>query len=97
MKVIIDKNFYLEPDGFKGLVLVKEYTKQTKNKKGELKDKVFTDRWYYPSPLGALKKYTELTTGELDLTGLTKAYESMVGKLEKIEQQFKANNWFSKS
>ena len=61
--------FWLLPDGFKGLVLqrevmreVKKVDKDTKKPTGEVENKIHVEQWYYPNLSQTLQKYLELKT-----------------------------------
>lgn len=61
----LDKEFYLTPDNYSGVVLNK-ICQKTKNN-GEVVE--FIDKWYYPNYVLALQKYAKLKQekiGELD-------------------------------
>ena len=65
MKQILDKDFYLTPDSYSGVILNKICQKT--NKAGETTE--FIDKWYYPNYVFALQKYAKLKQeqiGELD-------------------------------
>jgi hypothetical protein len=70
-KIILDEKYYLEPDGFRGIVLVLQETRKkelkdkvTKKGSGVFEDYIFTDKWYYPKLSMILQKYLQLTNNE---------------------------------
>jgi hypothetical protein len=63
-KVVLDEKYYLEPDGFKGLVLVFEEPRVREKKDKTEEDYVFQDRWYFPKLSQTISKYLMLTTNE---------------------------------
>jgi len=70
-KIQLDDKYSLQPDGFKGLVLVFEEQRvrekidvKTKEKTGETEQYTYTDKWYHPKLSQSLSKYLQLTTLE---------------------------------
>mgnify|MGYP003404039578 CR=1 FL=1 len=56
-KIVLCENYYLEPDNFKGLVLV-FHEQRTKTKKDDTTESyLFEDRFYYPKLSQTLDKY----------------------------------------
>ena len=70
-KIILDDKYFLQPDGYHGLVLVfeeertrKKLDPKTKKETGETEEYIFTDKWYHPKLSQSLSKYLQLTTSE---------------------------------
>lgn len=96
MHIKIDKNYSIEPDGFKGVVLIHEYSKEVKKKDGKVVTQDFSDKWYYPSPDQALRKWMELTSAEVNLESVENFLKDISEKLDKVYEGFKNNNWLRK-
>lgn len=60
-KVILNENFYLQPDGFSGVNLVCTEIREKKNKEGEMEQKEHTESYYYPKLDMALSKFVQIT------------------------------------
>ena len=74
-RIELDERYSLEPDGFRGLVLVLEEKRvrekvdaKTKKKTGETEEYIFTDKWYHPKLSQSLSKYLQLTASEAKST-----------------------------
>lgn len=98
MKVVLDKNFHIEPDSFNGVVLVETYKKTVKNKDGKEVERTYFDRRYYPDPVQAIKAWQKQTSAEVEvnISDLQKAWVEMDKKLGDIYHKFGEVNWFSK-
>lgn len=60
----LSDGFYLRPDGFRGLVLVKE-TEKVREKKDKTKEKyIHTESIYQPTVSKTLQRYLELSLSE---------------------------------
>lgn len=59
-RVDLTENYYLESDGFKGIVLVQHSPATRKNKNGEETQYTAEERWYYPNLGLALEKFYSL-------------------------------------
>ena len=75
-RIELDKRYSLEPDGFRGLVLVLEEKRvrekvdaKTKKKTGETEEYIYTDKWYHPKLSQSLSKYLQLTASEAKSIG----------------------------
>lgn len=71
-RIELDEKYSLEPDGYRGLVLVFEEKRvrekidtKTKKKTGETEEYIFTDKWYHPKLSQSLSKYLQLSTSEV--------------------------------
>lgn len=80
----LDDKYHLRNNSIHGVELVFEEERQSK--KGELK--TFTDIWYYPNPVMALKKWIELTDNSTDLSELIEITNQINQKLEIIKNEF---------
>ena len=74
-RIELDERYSLEPDGFRGLVLVLEEKRvrekvdaKTKKKTGETEEYIYTDKWYHPKLSQSLSKYLQLTASEAKST-----------------------------
>jgi hypothetical protein len=90
----LDDNYSLEPDNFRGIVLVfKEQRKRekieakTKKKTGVFEDYIFENKWYYPKLSMVLNKYLSLKQCDskdvLDLLNKTIKVEEVINKINK--------------
>ena len=60
----LDNEFFLTPDGFKGLVLQRQVEKDGKDKDGNPKKTTKTESFYFPRISQTLNKYLELKSSE---------------------------------
>lgn len=60
-KIVIDKNFYMKPDGFSGVVLVHSQQKKRKKKTGGEEFYKYETKFYYPRVAQALQKYVDVS------------------------------------
>jgi len=89
--IILDDNYFLSPDQFKGLVLTKEETKTRKklneDRKPTGETESYTDKkeWFYPKLSQTLNKYLELKTCEAksveELKEIVLRIETTISKL----------------
>jgi hypothetical protein len=84
-KIVLDDRYYLEPDQFKGIVLV-FHEQRERTKKDESKQTyTFEDRWYYPKLSQVMSKYMTLTQSDSetvrDLLRATERVETLIEKL----------------
>lgn len=68
-KIVLDEEYYLEPDGWKGLVLIREFPKIRKkiNKETKVETEetyIANEKYFYPKLSQVLDKYLELTVTE---------------------------------
>lgn len=97
MKVILDKNFHIEPDSFNGVILTKTEQKTIKNKEGKDVEKTFVYKNYYPNPVQAIQEWIKQTgTEDVDIHGLKNVWIDINKKLGDIYHKFGEVNWFSK-
>ena len=84
--IILDDKYSLEPDSFKGLVLVFSEPR-TRIKKDDSEEKyTFTDQWYFPKLSQTLRKYLSLK--QMEASSLLE----LLNKTEEVEktiEQFK--------
>ncbi len=94
-KIELDANYFLEPDQFKGIVLVfnerreREKTIKENGKKvktGEKENYLFEDRWYFPKLSMVLNKY--LTLKQCEAKTIEQLYDKILG-VENVIEQFK--------
>ena len=90
-KIILDGEYYLEPDGWKGLVLIREFNKI--RKKVDKATKVETEETYlanekhfYPKLSQVLDKYLELSVVE---TNSIQELKEVVLRVEQTIQSLK--------
>ena len=94
-RIELDKRYSLEPDGFRGLVLVLEEERvrekvdaKTKKKTGETEEYIFTDKWYHPKLSQSLSKYLQLTTSEAksieELRDIVLRVEDKINKIKEV-------------
>lgn len=75
----LDKDFYLTPDSYSGVVLNKICHKTKKN--GEVIE--FIDKWYYPNYVFALQKYAKLKQEQIgELDEMLKVYEQTLNVIK---------------
>lgn len=85
----LDNKYSLRNNSIHGVELVFEEQRQRKDKEGKLKDYIFTDIWYYPNPVLAVKKWIELTSKQVEnLDQLIKHTEEINQTLDKIYSEF---------
>jgi len=93
-KIVLDDNYYLEPDQFKGIVLVFNEQRQRekvikengkKVKTGAFENYTFEDRWYYPKLSMVLNKYLSLK--QVDAKSIEEL-NKIVLRVEKTIEQF---------
>lgn len=58
--MFIDKNYKIATDNTHGVILIFQEEKETINKEGDKIQKIFEERYYFPSVQTALKKYVSL-------------------------------------
>lgn len=84
-KIVLDDRHYLEPDQFKGLVLVFHEQRERTKKNGDTEVYTFEDRWYYPKLSQAICKYLTLAQSKSEtIDQLLKATERVEKLIEKI-------------
>lgn len=93
-KIKLDDKYFLEPDQFKGIVLVFNEKRQkekidikTRKGTGVFEEYMFEDKWYYPKLSMVLNKYLILKQSEAtdvkELLTKTKEVENLISKLNK--------------
>ena len=88
-KVEIDSNFYLETDGFRGVVLVHHFPATRKNKEGEEVQYIKEEKTYHATVAQALKKYTDLNQIILPTVGeMLEVQKQILGVLKKFYNEF---------
>lgn len=88
----LDSNYSLKNNNIHGVELVFEETRTRKSKKDDSEQEyTFTETYYYPNPISALKQWISLTNNATDLSELVKHYERCVDLIEKVYQEFKNN------
>jgi hypothetical protein len=84
-RIVLDDRYYLEPDGFKGIVLVFHEERERTKKDGSSQTYTFKDRWYYPKLSQVMSKYLTLTQSESrsieELIEATVRTEKLIEKL----------------
>lgn len=81
MSVIkLDNNYHLEPDQFKGLVLVFHEERERTKKDNSTQTYTFEDRWYYPKLSQVMSKYLMLTQNE------SKTIEDLLERVTRVEK-----------
>jgi hypothetical protein len=85
-KIVLDNNYYLMPDQYRGLILVFNETRLKEKKDGTTEPFLFEDKWYYPKLSQVLNKYLMLVTNDansiLDLIERVKGIEETINKLK---------------
>lgn len=91
-KVEIDNSFYLETDGFRGVVLVHHFPATRKNKEGEEVQYTKEEKTYHATVAQALKKYTDLNQIILPtVEEMLEVQKQVLGVLSNFETSYK--NW----
>jgi hypothetical protein len=84
-RIVLDDRYYLEPDGFKGIVLVFHEQRERKKKDNSKEIYTFEDRWYYPKLSQVMSKYLTLTQSDSksieELIEATVRTEKLIEKL----------------
>lgn len=75
----LDNNYHLEPDQFKGLVLVFTQERERKKKDGTTETYTFVDRWYYPKLSQIMSRYLMLTQND------SKTIEDLLDRVTRVE------------
>lgn len=75
----LDNNYHLEPDQFKGLVLVFTEERERKKKDGTTEAYTFVDRWYYPKLSQVMSRYLMLTQND------SKTLEDLLDRVTRVE------------
>ena len=78
-KIILDDNYHLEPDQFKGLVLVFREERERVKKSGDVETYIFEDRWYHPKLSQSLGKYLMLTQNR------SETIEDLLNRVTRVE------------
>lgn len=89
-RIELTDNYYLEPDQFRGLVLVHEEIGEKENKKtGEKEPTVKRQSYYYPKISQVFSKYLMVTTNEAkSLEDLKEILERVEGKIDSMKDYF---------
>jgi hypothetical protein len=82
-KIVLDEKYSLQPDGFKGLVLVFEEPRIRVKKDKTEEEYLFQDQWYHAKLSQTLSKYLMLTTNE------AKSIEELRDIVLRVEQTIK--------
>lgn len=98
-KIVLDSNWDLTPDSDNGVILTfSEIREREKTKKeggktiktGEFEDFLFTDRYFYPRLVQALRKYYEITLNNSEtFKEIIEKEDKIIALLEKIDYEFK--------
>lgn len=90
-KIELSEGWYLEPDGFNGIVLVFSEARERKNKKtGELEDYIYEDRWHHPRISQSLKEYVKLTqNSSKTIDEILEKTDKIYTLLERMDKEFK--------
>lgn len=94
-RIELDEKYSLEPDGYRGLVLIFEEKRvrekidvKTKKKTGETEEYIFTDKWYHPKLSQSLSKYLQLSTSEAksieELRDIVLRVENKIANLKEV-------------
>ena len=94
-RIELDEKYSLEPDAFRGLVLVFEEKRvrekvdtKTNKKTGETEEYIYTDKWYHPKLSQSLSKYLQLTTSEAktieELKDIVLRVENKIASLKEV-------------
>lgn len=89
----LDKKYTLENNSVHGVELVFREERIKKTKEGKKEPYTFEDRWFYPDPKSALKRWIILTDNSVDLEGFIKHQEKISKELEKIYNLFVENKF----
>lgn len=82
MKQVLDKDFYLTPDSYSGVILNKIV--KGENKKGEPIETI--DKWYYPNYVFALEKYAKLKQEQIaELDQMLEIYKETLNVIKDYE------------
>lgn len=88
----LDKKYRLQNNSVHGVELVFEETRTKKTKDNQEKEYQFTDTWYYPNPVLAIKKWIELTSSSVkNLDDLIIATDGINKTLDKIYSEYVKN------
>jgi len=95
--ISLSDGFYLRPDGFRGLVLVKEtekvrkkIDKDTKKPTGEVEKYIHTESIYQPTISKTLQRYLELSLSECkDIKEIKETLERVENQILTIKEKWK--------
>ena len=86
-EIILDENYSLKPDQFKGMILVFKEIRDKQKKDNTIESYQFEDRWYYPKLSMVLNKYLTLKQCESktleDLKEITLRVEQTIQQFNK--------------
>lgn len=86
----LDNKYRLQNNNTHGVELVFEETRVKLTKDNQEKEYQFTDTWYYPNPVLAIKKWIELTSANVkNLDELILATDGINKNLDAIYHDFK--------
>jgi hypothetical protein len=75
----LDDKYHLEPDQFKGLVLVFREERERIKKDETVETYMFEDRWYHPKLSQSLSRYLMLTQND------SKTLEELLERVTRVE------------
>ena len=86
----LDGGYFLRPDGFRGLVLVRE-SEKVREKKDKTKEKyIHTESIYQPTVSKTLQRYLELSLSECkDIKEIKKTLERIENQILTIKETWK--------
>lgn len=92
--ITLDKNYRLQNNNIHGVELVFEETRIKKQKDETEKEYQFTETYYYPNPVLAIRKWIELTSNKVEsLDELIKSTTEINKTLDDIYNNFKTNGY----
>jgi hypothetical protein len=89
-RIELTDGYHLEPDGYRGLVLVHEEIGEKENKKtGEIEPTVKRQSHFYPKLSQIFSKYLMVTTNEAkSIEELKQILERVEGKIDNMKDYF---------
>lgn len=85
----LDGEYFLRPDGFKGLVLVRETEKSREKKDGTKEKYIHTESIYQPTISKTLQRYLELSLSECkDIKEIKQTLERVESQILKIKEKW---------
>ncbi len=85
----LEGGYFLKPDGYNGLVLIKETEKSRENKNKKVETYTHIEKIYLPTISKTLQRYLELSLGECkDIQDIKQTLERVENQISKIKEKW---------